>query len=193
MSEPVPVVILAGGQGTRMGGDKPLRMLAQERLIDRALRQASRWSQVIAVSVRDGSQVQPINAAMLTDERSVEGPLAGLIAALRFGIENGAEHVMTIAADMPFLPIDLLERLIAAIDGHGCALASSGGHLHPVCGLWRTATRLEISRYAEEGGRSIRGFATRIGVQSVEWPAQPVDPFFNINTSEDLKEAERLV
>jgi molybdopterin-guanine dinucleotide biosynthesis protein A len=189
-SEPV-VVILAGGEASRIGGAKPLRMLGGERLIDHALRHAREWSNLVAVSVRNPEQVQPIEATVIRDEPEVVGPLAGLISALRFACASGLEFALVIAADMPFLPADLPERLLAAIGPRACALASSGGQLHPVCGLWRTGALREIQPYIENGRRSLKGLAETIGFVAVEWTAGAADPFFNINTVEDLARAQQ--
>ena len=193
MSGEVAVVILAGGEGRRMGGNKPLQILAGERLIDRALRQARRWSDLVAVAVRASQQAQPIDARLLADDPDVEGPLGGLVTALRFGQEQGRDLVLTIPADMPFLPPDLLGRLATAITGVECALASSGAHLHPVCGLWRTTVLNEVGRYAESQRRSLKGLAELIGFAIVEWPIDPIDPFFNVNSADDLRQSEQFL
>jgi molybdopterin-guanine dinucleotide biosynthesis protein A len=191
MSSDVAVVILAGGDSRRIGGGKPLRQMAGERLIDRALRSAQSWSTMTAISVRDRAQVGPVDAMIITDEPNIAGPLGGLISALRFGSESGCDFVLTIPADMPFLPPDLLQRLVSKIGDCGCALASSGGHLHPVCGLWRTCALDHVGTYLSGEKRSLRGFASLIGRREVEWSTAPFDPFFNINTPDDLAEAER--
>lgn len=193
MNGDVAVVILAGGEGTRIGGDKPLRTLRGERLIDRALQRARAWSEMVAVSVRESAQVQPVGAPLLTDEPTVGGPLGGLISALEFGRALGCEFVLTIPSDTPLLPGDLLERLIASIGNCDCALASSGRRLHPACGLWRTTALGRIDAYAESGRRSLKGLAELVGFEKAEWPAGPIDPFFNINTPDDLRRAEQLV
>lgn len=193
MTGKVAVAILAGGEGSRIGGAKPLRTLGGERLIDRALRQAYRWSDVVAVSVRDPGQVQPIDALLLTDEAGVDGPLGGLVAGLRFGQDRGREFLLTIAADTPFLPDDLLSRLLSVIDNYDCALASSGGQLHPACGLWRTSALGHVDLYVQSGKRSLKGFAELIGLARVDWPVAARDPFLNINTADDLRRAERLL
>ena len=187
----VAVVILAGGEGSRIGGAKPLQLLAGERLIDRALRQAAGWSNLVAIAVRDPAQVEPVHVPMIPDVPEIAGPLGGLAAALRFVGGGGAEFVLTIPTDMPFLPGDLLGRLFAAIGEHACALASSGGHVHPVCGLWRTSAVDRVDEYLAGGRRSLKGFAQMIGCRKVAWPVEPLDPFFNVNTAEELAHAER--
>jgi molybdopterin-guanine dinucleotide biosynthesis protein A len=192
MRNDVAGVILAGGEGSRIGGAKPLIELAGERLIDRALRQAGEWSNCVAVAVREPAQVEPIDAPLLADDPAIAGPLAGLAAALHFAAAVERAFLLTIPTDMPFLPRNLIDRLFAHV-GDGCALASSGGYLHPVCGLWRTSARERIAEYLASERRSLRGFAALIGFVAIDWPTAPFDPFFNINTADDLFEAERIV
>jgi len=186
----VAVVILAGGEGSRLGGQKPLKVLAGARLIDRALAHARRWSDLVAVAVREAGQLPGIDAERIVDDAHIAGPLGGLIAALRFAAERNREFLLTIAADMPFLPPDLLDRLNAEIADRGCAMAGSAGHLHPVCALWRSSALDRSDAYVESGRRSLKGFAESLGFAEVEWSAGP-DPFFNINSPADLAEAER--
>jgi len=193
MSSEVIVAILAGGEGRRIGGDKPLKRLRGKRLIDRALQQALQWSTLVAVCVRDPEQVASVHAVLVTDAYDIAGPLGGLIAALRYGADQQRDLVLTIPADMPVLPENLLQRLSDAIGTRGSALASSGGHLHPVCGLWKSASLKQIDRYLETGRRSLRGFAEQIGFAAVDWPTEPLDPFFNVNTTADLARAEELI
>ena len=185
------VVILAGGEGTRIGGAKPLRQLGGQRLIDRAAAMARRWSDVVAVSVRHTKQAEGCGLPFLFDEDGVGGPLAGLIAGLRFAVEVGCDALLTIPADMPFLPTDLADRLSAGLTGRQAAIAASSGHMHPVCGLWPTSALEKVPAYLGTGSRSLRGFAEAVGYVVVEWPSDPADPFFNINAVEDLVAAER--
>ena len=176
-----------------MGGNKPLRLLGGRRLIDRAETLAGQWSDRLAVSIRDPAQVEGTRLECILDEEGIEGPLGGLAAALRFGCTKGLEAVLTIPADMPFLPAGLRERLSAEIGHHGAALTSSGGHFHPICGLWRVSALDKLDGYLETGRRSLKGFAEAIGFRAVDWPIEPNDPFFNINSAEDLAIAERML
>ena len=189
----IVAVILAGGAGSRIGGAKPSRMLAGRTLLERAAAHAGKWSDRVAVAVRGPGQAAGVGLPLLFDHPGIDGPLAGLAAGLRFVRDEHAEAVLTLPADMPFLPADLSERLQGAINGRAAAIASSGGRLHPVCGLWRTVGLEEIADYVARGGRSLRGFAEAMGFAAVEWLAAPVDPFFNINNAEDLAAAERLL
>jgi molybdopterin-guanine dinucleotide biosynthesis protein A len=104
--------------------------------------------------------------------------------------------VLSVPGDAPFMPRDLLRGLHAARDDRGTvfACAASQGRTHPVIALWPVGIRDELRRaVAEEGIRKIDLFTQRGGCATAEWPVTPVDPFFNVNTPEDLAEAERLV
>lgn len=187
------VVILAGGEGRRLGGGKPLRMLGGKTLLDRAICRASTWSDHLAVAVRDPGQLRGCEVVMIEDSVDIEGPMGGLCAALRFARGKRLDAVLTIACDMPFLPADLPCRLGEAIQGKRAAIAASEGRLHPVCGLWRVECLDRIAGYLASGQRSLGGFAAAVGRVTVSWEALPQDPFFNINSLEDLAAAERML
>jgi molybdenum cofactor guanylyltransferase len=186
-------VILAGGEGSRIGGGKPLRVLAGKTLLERAISQARGWSDQMAVAVRDPAQIQGAAVTTIEDSPDIEGPLGGLSAALHHAHDKGLDAVLTIPADMPFLPSDLAARFSNAIEGRCAAVAASAGRLHPVCGLWRVAALDLLPDYLASGRRSLGDFARAVGMLSVSWEARPHDPFFNINGPEDLAAAERLV
>jgi molybdopterin-guanine dinucleotide biosynthesis protein A len=168
-------------------------MLGGVSLLDRAAAYAHPLSKVFAVAVRDEGQVKGADTPVIRDEEGIAGPLAGLVSALRFANEQYAEAVLTIPADMPFLPTDLAQRLIDGLGNVGAAIARSGGHLHPVCGLWSTRAIDLVPDYLASTRRSLKGFAETVGYVAVDWPDEPVDPFFNINSAQDLVQAEHLL
>lgn len=187
----VACVILAGGQGRRIGGAKPQRLLGGRPLLDRVIDMAAAWSDTVAVSVRGPDQYVPRGTVAVEDVHEIEGPLGGLVAALMFAAERDADAVLVAPADMPFLPSDLRERFEAALSRSTAAIASSSGYLHPVCGIWRTECTAHVPEYLATGKRSLRGFAATVGAAAIEWDGEPADPFFNINSPEDLAAAER--
>ena len=125
------------------------------------------------------------------------GPLAGVLAALEWTAKNRpqTQWVLSAPGDCPFLPRDLVQRLHEArsAEGSQLAVAASGGRSHPVVGLWSVSLRDEL-RHAlvEEDMRKVGGWTARYRLAVADWPVEPVDPFFNANTAEDLSEAERL-
>lgn len=185
------VAILAGGAGRRIGGDKPHRLLGEARLLDRALTTARATAAPVILVVRDPGQVDGFAGTVVLDAPGIEGPLAGLLSALAWAGEAGADRVLTLPCDMPFLPDDLLMRLERALTGElGAAVAASGGRLHPVCALWRTAAMPTLVRRAGEGRLSLRGLGEAVGCAVVDWAVDGGDPFININTAGDLATAE---
>jgi molybdopterin-guanine dinucleotide biosynthesis protein A len=182
-------VVLAGGEGQRMGGSKPLRQLGAKTLIARAVELARSYSDEVAVAVRNPEQVGQLDVRLVTDDPVIVGPLAGLAAALRVARADGRQRILTLACDMPRLPRDLGDRLDAAIHRRPeakVAVASSGGRLHPVCALWKTEALDEVEAYAQGGWRSLKGCATACGCVIVTWDVGEFDPFVNANTPEDL-------
>ena len=189
----IAVVILAGGEGRRIGGNKPSRMLAGMSLLDRAIAYARSQARLAAVAVREERQARNVDIPLIRDEGEIDGPLGGLVAALRFARDEGAYSALTIPADIPFLPPDLADRHLETLQQERAAIPCSGGNLHPVCGLWRVEALDAVPEYLASGRRSLKGFAELVGYVAVDWPAIPLDPFFNINSEQDLAEAERLL
>ncbi len=188
--QPVAVVIAAGGDGNRIGGNKPSRLLGGIPLIARALNFAHLLSDNVAVAIRRDTQITlPPDIPLLVDAEANGGPLSALASALDWAAESGKRHVLMIGCDTPFLPHDLLHRL-SAIGSDTVAMAKSGDRLHPACALWPVTARAALDDDAVTGRRSLIGFAETVGYWPVEWPALPFDPFFNINTPDDLARAE---
>jgi molybdenum cofactor guanylyltransferase len=181
------IVIIAGGGGRRIGGNKPLRLLGGERLIDRAVRIARLWSEDVRVSLRTAGQLPVVDLPVLLDDPGICGPLAGLSTALAACQASGRQTLLTIPCDVPFLPDDLAPRLEQEIGDRLAAIASSGADLHPTCALWRPEVLDHLPRYVESGQRSLIGFAEAIGSVSVSWDAAH---FFNVNDLADLETAE---
>lgn len=189
----IAAVVLAGGEGRRIGGAKPQRMLAGRTLLERAAAQASTFSDLTAVAVRDRALAGVPDDLTLIEDAPWEGPLGGLAAALAFARAHGRAAVLTLPCDMPLVPPDLAPRLATALGDRAAALATSGGRLHPVCGLWRVEAVDALPAWAGTGQRSLKGFAAALSFATADWPVEPVDPFFNVNTAEDLARAEALL
>lgn len=189
----IVVAVLAGGEGSRIGGGKPLMRLGGKTLLERAYDRARGWSSSAIISVRRPEQLGSCEFPWISDAAGIDGPLAGLAAALEWACRQGAGALLTIPCDMPFLPGDLRNRLINEIGESDAAVASSGGELHPVCALWRKADTYQFADYCASGRRSLKGFAQHLGFAEVEWPTSPRDPFFNINSPDDLAAAEAML
>jgi molybdenum cofactor guanylyltransferase len=191
---PIPVVIIAGGQGNRIGGDKTARLLSGHSLLDHMMEKARLYSDQIAVAVgRKADIAGHPDIELLEDDPDINGPIAGLLSALNFGRRQGNPMVLTLPCDTPFLPSDLLAKLVASLGKANVSLARCNGGLHPTCALWRVDAAAQLSAYVAQGRRSLIGFAEAIGYAATDWAADPLDPFFNINTPDDLTKAEEAV
>ncbi len=182
------IVIAAGGDGSRMGGNKPLQLLAGRRLIDHAIGFAQANSDAIALALRNDSDGLDTGLPLLADPHPGIGPISALASGMAHAEAIGRETLLLIACDMPFLPDDLVMRLDQALCGHTAAMAVSQGRLHPMAGLWQPDAE-GLAGYIADGGQSIWRFGQAMGMARVEWDATP-DPFTNINTADDLAAAE---
>ena len=197
----LPGVILAGGRATRMGGgDKGLRVVAGERLLDRVIARLRPQCGAMAINANgDPARFAEFGLPVLADSLPDHpGPLAGVLAGFDWAAALGAEAIVTVAADTPFFPTDLVVRLRDAAGPSGLTLAASRdaeGKLwqHPTFGLWPVALREDLRTALDGGLRKIVRWTDRHGAGVAEFASDPFDPFFNINTPEDIAEAERLV
>lgn len=193
-------VLLAGGRSRRLGGgDKCLRSLGGRPIIAHVIERAQgQVADLILNANGDADRFARFPIAVVPDIiGDFAGPLAGVLTGLEWAREHaaGAEWVASFATDAPFLPRDLVARLLAAVgeDGAEIACATSAGRAHPVFAVWpvRLADALR-SAIADEGLRKIDLWTARFRTARVEFATDPVDPFFNVNTPDDLAEAERL-
>ncbi|WP_375458115.1 molybdenum cofactor guanylyltransferase MobA [uncultured Enterovirga sp.] len=200
MNEPVLGAILAGGLARRMGGgDKTLRRVGGRTILDHVVARFRPQCGALVVNANgDPSRFAAWGLPVVADTvPDFAGPLAGILAALDHAAEHhpGVHDVVSVAADTPFLPADLVARLLAdrAEAGADLACAASGGWTHPVIGLWPVAIRDDLRRALAEGERKIDRFTARYPIAAVEWPTEPVDPFFNANAPDDLDQAEAML
>lgn len=195
-----PGVILAGGRASRMGGgDKGLLQLNGRPLLAHVIARLGPQVRELALNAGgDPARFAGFGLPVIADTLPGQpGPLAGVLAGLDWAAGLGAPAIITAAADTPFLPPDLAGRLRAAASPSGLALAASadaGGavQLHPTFGLWPVSLRDDLRRALHDGMRKVRLWAEAQGAGIAVFPAQPFDPFFNINTPQDLARAETL-
>ena len=195
-----PGVLLAGGLARRMGGgDKPMRTIAGRTILDRVIgRLAPQCDGLILNANGDPARFAAFGLPVIADSvADFPGPLAGILAALDWTATHRPDvgWILSAAADCPFLPRDLAARLQQAriAEGAELAVAASGGQTHPVIGLWSVRLRDELRQaLVVEDIRKIDRWTARYRLATVTWPAEPVDPFFNANTMDDIAEAERL-
>lgn len=200
MPPPTLGVILAGGLSRRMGGgDKPLLTVEGFTLLDHVARRlAPQCESVILNANRNLSRFENMRFPVVPDSiAGYLGPLAGILTALEWAAADrpDIEWVVSTPGDTPFIPLDLVRQLHEARreSGRPLACASSGSQVHFTVGLWPVSLRHDLREMLlETGMRSAGDWARLHGYAEASWPLDPVDPFFNINTPDDLAEANAL-
>jgi len=194
-------LVLAGGLARRMGGgDKAFLKIGGETILARALsRFRPQCTEIVINANGDPKRFASFGFPVAADDiPDFAGPLAGILAGLDWAAKNrpGIEWIASVPGDCPFVPRDLVAKLHAAriAENQPLACARSGEWRHPVVGIWPVSLRGDL-RHAlmKEGLHKIEVFTRRHGIAIAEWPDKPVDPFFNVNTPEDLARAEALV
>jgi molybdopterin-guanine dinucleotide biosynthesis protein A len=201
MPERIMAVVLAGGLARRMGGgDKCLKLLAGQPILAHVLERLDGQAERILLNANgDPARFASWGVVVATDVvAGFGGPLVGVLTALEWAATHAPEitDVVSVPADGPFLPRDLVRRLVEARAAAGAMLAqaASNGRPNPVVGLWPVALAAEL-RHAvvEEGIAKVDAWTARYKLATVDFEAVPTDPFFNANTKDDLAEAERLL
>lgn len=191
-------VILAGGRAARMGGgDKGLLPLGGTTLLDHVIGRLGPQVGALALNANgDPARFARFALPVLPDSvPGHPGPLAGVLAGLDWAAGQGAEYIVTAAADTPFLPGDLVERLrLAARDeGSAIAIAATESGPQPTFGLWPVALRDDLRAALAGGLRKVTDWSDRHRAATARFSDAAGDPFFNVNTPEDLACAQAMV
>lgn len=194
-----PAVIIAGGQARRLGRvDKALLPLGNARIIDHLLLRLQDQVGALAVNANGPSgRWADLGLPVLADPvEGKPGPMAGVLAALIWARSLGAAQVVTVAGDTPFVPHDFVARLCGARARAAVAetLEADGtARLHPVCGLWPVDRIADLADALAAGERRMRVLGDLAGAVPVRFDTGQPPPFFNINTPQDLAQAEAFV
>ncbi|NVO57913.1 molybdenum cofactor guanylyltransferase MobA [Rhodobacteraceae bacterium B1Z28] len=211
MKQPLGV-ILAGGLATRMGGgDKGLLQLGGQNLLSHVIQRLGVQVDAMALNANgDPARFADLGLPVIPDTiEGFAGPLAGVLAGLDWAAEQGGDCIVTAAADTPFFPHNLVERLVQAAAGQAHplvlattpragdeALKSGGGkkvNRHPTFGLWPVALRDDLRAALTDGLRKVVLWTDQHGGREALFPADPFDPFFNVNTPDDLERAKKML
>jgi molybdenum cofactor guanylyltransferase len=194
-------VILAGGRSQRFGGgDKTLAEIDGEPILSRVVARFRPQVHRLILNVNgDAERFAGFGIETVPDSESAEsGPLSGILAAMDWALENEpkARLIATVSGDVPFLPRDLVHRLNAARNT-GVAIAESAGRRHPTIAIWPTSVRQSIADALARGARGVDRLATDLEAVAVSFPmgdsgGVEIDPFFNVNTRDDLETARFL-
>lgn len=202
MTKPLGI-ILAGGQATRMGGgDKGLLSLGSGTLLSHVIDRLAPQVGAMALNANgDPARFADVDLPVVPDTiDDFAGPLAGILAGLDWAAEQGASHVVSAAADTPFFPRDLVARLTEAATARDTPIALAatndperGALRQPTFGLWPVGLRDDLRAALQGGLHKIVLWTDQHGTAVATFDPVPFDPFFNINTPEDLSKAQALL
>jgi len=180
--------ILAGGQSRRFGEDKLLFKIGNVRTIERVIRTAREVCPRVRLVAKDRGKFRDLEVEVVEDLLPDQAPIVGIYTALRTSSES---VIVVLSGDLPLLKADVLKLLISKYR-EPVTVASSGGKLHPLLGLYSRSLLPSLEEYIDEGRRSLVGFLERVGCSVVdEEELREVDPdlssLLNMNTKEDLE------
>ncbi len=181
--------ILAGGRSRRFGSDKALIIWRGKSLLTHAVERLRPQVDDLVINTNsDAPEYQTLAIPLVRDQaESFDGPLAGVLAGLAWARKSGASHLATIAVDSPLFP----ENLVAALSkkaGKKIIAAESASGLHPTFALWPVSAETVLASWLASGqSRKMTDFLKSQSFDTVMFSGKgSLDPFFNINTPEDL-------
>lgn len=200
-ADDVAGVLLAGGRARRMGGgDKCLRQLGDRTILQHVIDRASPQVSALVLNANgDAGRFAEFGLPVASDViEGFAGPLAGILTGLDWTRMHAprCSWLVSFATDAPFFPVDMVSRMMAAVEEQGAemACALSNGRSHPVFGLWPVGVADDLRHALEvEGIQKIDVWTARYRLAAVAFPSQAYDPFHNINRQDDLAAAEKLL
>ncbi len=196
-------IVLAGGLSTRMGGqDKCLLELDGQTLLQRAALRLAPQVGAIAINAnsRHAGYMQPGLPVVRDSFTGFAGPLAGVLSGMEWAQSVGANHVVTVAADTPFFPNNLVQVMQNALANNAGKIViaqtpNAKGRFfnHPTFGLWPVNLQDDLRRALQGGMRKVIQWADPHVVINAAFSTDPYDPFFNVNSPEDFLEAQLYI
>ena len=199
----IPGIILAGGLSRRMGGgDKGLLMLGETSIIERVIDKILPQVGSLAININgDSSRFPDYKLPIIPDSiKGYLGPLSGILAGMEWSFKNGNRYIATVAADTPFLPDDLIKRLHAMVKSKNLNIGIAASRIlsgddvfiHPTFGIWEVALKDDLRDALANDTRKIMFWAKKFKLDYYYFDTSDKlsDPFFNINTPDDLEEAK---
>ena len=199
----IPGIILAGGLSRRMGGgDKGLLMLGETSIIERVIDKISPQVGSLAININgDSSRFPDYKLPIIPDSiKGYLGPLSGILAGMEWAFKNGNRYIATVAADTPFLPDDFIKRLHTMVKSKNLNIGIAASRflrrddvfIHPTFGIWEVALKDDLRDALANDTRKIMFWAKKFKLDYYYFDTSDKlsDPFFNINTPDDLEEAK---
>ena len=188
-------VVLAGGKSQRFGEDKSQVKLGDKILIDYILSEIiDEFNEVLIVSNNSINFKKSKKIFLIQDFKKDLGPLGGVLTAMKWVKDNNKDYqwISTFPVDTPFFKNQILKDLLQNINQEKDKLffIKSNNTRHNIFGIWSIDLIDKLEEDLIRGERKVEFWANSVGVKNIEMEFDNKDPFFNINTKEDLKKAE---
>ena len=191
-------VVLAGGKSQRFGEDKCQVKLGDKLLIDYILSEIiDEFKEVLLISNNKIRYNNSNKISLVEDLKKGLGPLGGILTAMKWIKKNNRSYkwISTFPSDTPFFKKKILNNFLEEIKGYEGKLffINSNDTRHNIFGLWSIDLLESLEKDLDNGERKVEMWANKIGVKSINMKFESTDPFFNINTKEDLTKAEEYL
>ena len=191
-------VVLAGGKSKRFGEDKSQVRLGDKILIDYILTEIKDdFREILIVTNNTIKHLSSDKITEILDYQKDLGPLGGVLSAMKWVKFNNKKYqwIATFPTDTPFFKKKILNNFYSKINEKESELffMKSNNKRHNIFGLWRVDLIDQLEKDIERGARKVEKWANNIGVKTINMSFEKEDPFFNINTKEDLKKAKKIL
>ena len=191
-------VVLAGGKSQRFGEDKCQVKLGDKLLIDYILSEIiDAFKEVLLISNNKIKYNNSNKISLVEDIKKGLGPLGGILTAMKWIKQNNKSYkwILTFPSDTPFFKKQILNNFLEEIKDYEGELffINSNDTRHNIFGLWSIDLLERLEKDLDNGERKVEMWANKIGVKSINMKFESTDPFFNINTKEDLIKAEEYL
>ena len=190
--------VLAGGKSQRFGEDKSQVKLNNKLLIDYILSEiTNEFKEILIVSNNQIKYKNYKNISLINDLKKDQGPLGGVLSAMKWAKEKNDKYkwISTFPVDTPFFKKDILQKFLSEIDSEESKLffIKSNNTRHNIFGIWSIDLMKKLEHDLNEGQRKVEVWANSVGVKVINMEFINKDPFFNINTKEDLEKAKEKI
>ena len=191
-------VVLAGGKSKRFGEDKSQVKLGEKILIDYILSELiDEFKEILIVANDPIKHLQSNKIEKIKDFKKDLGPLGGIFTAMKWAKDNNKSYkwIASFPSDTPFFKKNILNNFFEKVNEKESELffMTFNDKRHNIFGLWSTSLIDQLEKDLENGSRKVEKWANNIGVKTINMSFEKEDPFFNINTQEDLKKANKIL
>ena len=190
--------VLAGGKSQRFGEDKSQVKLNGKFLIDYILSEIiDEFKEILIVSNNQIKFKNYENISLINDFKKDQGPLGGVLSAMKWAKEKNNKYkwISTFPVDTPFFKKEILQKFLSEINSEESKLffIKSNNTRHNIFGIWSIDLMKKLEHDLNEGQRKVEVWANSVGVKVINMEFINKDPFFNINTKEDLEKAKEKI